>query len=112
MKSKPSSLASENKTLQAMISIYCRRNHGSEELCPECAGLEAYAIQRVVRCKFGEDKPNCSACAVHCSAPAMRERIRAVMRFSGPLMLKAHPVLALRHLVRGISRKPRPGGKT
>ena len=29
----------------------------------------------------------------------MREKIRAVMRFSGPRMLLYHPVLAVRHLI-------------
>lgn len=29
----------------------------------------------------------------------MREKIRAVMRFSGPRMLLVHPVLAVRHLL-------------
>jgi hypothetical protein len=37
-----------------------------------------------------------------CYTPDMRERIRAVMRFSGPRMLLHHPWLALMHLVDGL----------
>jgi hypothetical protein len=31
----------------------------------------------------------------------MRERVREVMRYSGPRMLTRHPVLAVAHLVDG-----------
>ena len=44
-----------------------------------------------------ETKTFCSACKVHCYKPALREKIRAVMRWYGPRMLTVHPVLALRH---------------
>ena len=33
-----------------------------------------------------ETKTFCSACKVHCYKPEMREQIRTVMRWSGPLM--------------------------
>jgi hypothetical protein len=46
------------------------------------------------------DKPVCNQCAVHCYRPAMREQVRAVMRFAGPRMVWSHPVLAVRHLIR------------
>jgi hypothetical protein len=36
----------------------------------------------------------------------MRERIREVMRYSGPRMLLSHPLMAIRHLIDGL-RKPR-----
>ena len=29
----------------------------------------------------------------------MREKIRAVMRYSGPRMMSDHPIVAVRHLV-------------
>ena len=67
-------------------------------LCPDCAALEAYACQRSDHCPFIRTKTFCSQCKVHCYHPEMRERIRQVMRFSGPRMLWVHPVLAVRHL--------------
>jgi hypothetical protein len=38
----------------------------------------------------------------------MREKVRAVMRYSGPRMAGKHPVLAVRHLLDGLRKKPGP----
>ena len=46
-----------------------------------------------------ETKTFCSNCKVHCYKPEMREKIRDVMRFSGPRMLFVHPVAAIRHVM-------------
>ncbi|MCP4231807.1 MAG: nitrous oxide-stimulated promoter family protein [bacterium] len=71
-----------------MLSIYCRAHHGKGYgLCDECSGLREYALSRLELCPFGEDKPACKRCDVHCFEIAVRERIREVMRFSGPRML-------------------------
>ncbi len=87
-------------TVQKMIGIYCRGSHGRRTaLCDECRALSAYAAQRVEKCPFGERKPVCSQCPIHCYAPAMKERIGRVMRYSGPKMTYRHPILALRHLI-------------
>ena len=67
-------------------------------LCPQCQELLTYAHKRLERCKFGNDKPSCTRCPVHCYKPAMRQQIRQVMRYSGPRMLLHNPVLAIRHL--------------
>ena len=67
-------------------------------LCPQCQELLIYAHQRLERCKFGNEKPSCTRCPVHCYKPAMRQQIRQVMRYSGPRMLLHNPVLAIRHL--------------
>lgn len=89
----------EKETVSLMISIYCRKNHDSKELCPDCAALDAYARQRSDKCPFMETKTFCSNCKVHCYKPDMREKIRAVMRFSGPRMIFHHPVMAVRHVI-------------
>lgn len=67
-------------------------------LCPQCQQLLTYAHQRLERCKFGERKPSCTRCPVHCYKPAMREQIRQVMRYSGPRMLLHDPIVAIVHL--------------
>ena len=67
-------------------------------LCPQCQALLDYAHQRLEHCKFGEDKPSCTRCPVHCYKPAMREQILQVMRYSGPRMLLHDPIMAIRHL--------------
>ena len=91
----------EQQTVSLMIRLYCKKQHGAKhnELCPSCAALQKYAIQRSERCPFMETKTFCSNCRVHCYQPEMREQIRAVMRFSGPRMLLHHPILATRHVM-------------
>lgn len=89
----------EKQTLSLMIAIYCRKNHGCKQLCPDCAALDAYARQRSDKCPFMQTKTFCSNCRVHCYRADMREKIRAVMRYSGPRMLLHHPVMAVRHVI-------------
>jgi len=94
----------EFNTLAAMLRIYCRDHHGAavldeHGLCAECGGLLAYARKRLANCPFGEDKPTCANCRVHCYGPKQRETTRIVMRHAGPRMLWQHPVLALAHLL-------------
>lgn len=91
----------EKRMVSEMIVLYCRKRHGTRggELCPECAELAEYARQRSDRCPFMETKTFCSNCRVHCYRPDMREKIREVMRFSGPRMLLHHPIPAIRHVI-------------
>ncbi len=90
----------ELATVGAMIALYCRGNHGTVRgPCADCRSLEEYARQRVERCPLLADKPTCVNCPVHCYPPAMRERIREVMRYAGPRMMWRHPVLAILHLL-------------
>lgn len=89
----------EKRMVEDMIRLYCRKNHGVKTLCGECGTLLDYAKQRSEKCPFMETKTFCSNCRVHCYKPEMREKIRAVMRFSGPRMLFVHPIAAIRHLI-------------
>ena len=97
----------EKQLVSQMIALYCKKNHGGESLCPDCAALDAYARQRSDKCPFMETKTFCSNCSVHCYKPEMREKIREVMRFSGPRMLFHHPVAALRHMIESKKEKKR-----
>ncbi len=91
----------EKAMVGKMIALYCRRNHGTKKgrLCESCSELDEYARSRSDHCPFMETKTFCSNCKVHCYKPEMREKIRTVMRFSGPRMLFHHPVSALRHVI-------------
>ena len=92
-------IAGEKAIVGKMVGIYCKgRGHG-EELCPDCAELLRYAEARLDSCGFGDGKPFCSKCLVHCYRPEMREKMRAVMRYAGPRMLLHDPVMAIRHLL-------------
>jgi hypothetical protein len=89
-----------------MIRMYCIHHHAPEPLCAECGDLFEYAQRRLQRCVFGDAKPNCAKCVVHCYNDAMREKIKIVMRWAGPRMLLRHPVLGIRHML--ADRKPIP----
>ena len=90
----------ERKTIAAMIAIFCRDRHGTKgSLCLQCAALTVYARQRLEKCPYGEDKPTCVTCPIHCYKPVAREQVKAVMRYAGPRMLFRRPVLAIRHML-------------
>ncbi len=100
-------LGREARTVAAMIRLYCAGRHAVKHgVCAECTELAAYARRRLERCPFGEGKPTCAKCPVHCYRPDMRARIRAVMRYAGPRMLFRYPVLALLHLFDGLRSTP------
>ena len=91
----------EKEVVSKMITIYCRSKHKSGKgLCEECEILKTYAMQRLDRCPFGEGKPTCGSCTIHCYKKDMRERIKLVMRFAGPRMIFIHPVATVRHMIR------------
>ncbi len=125
----------EKQVMELMIRLYCRKNHGEQRrkelyssgsavssdleqmgedstqrknaLCSECRALRDYAMLRIEKCPFMETKTFCSNCRVHCYRAEMREKIREVMRFSGPRMIFYHPVMAVRHVVSSIREKKR-----
>jgi hypothetical protein len=103
----------EKKTIEAMVNIYCKAKHETHgELCPECTEFLAYAKMRLDKCPFQEKKSTCGKCLVHCYKPDMREKVKGIMRYSGPRMLLHHPGLALHHVWDGrkkpqkLSKKP------
>lgn len=98
----------EKELVSQMIALYCKKKHrGRRGLCAECAELDAYAQQRSAKCPFMETKTFCSNCKVHCYKPVMREKIREVMRFSGPRMIFHHPITAVRHVIETKKEKKR-----
>ena len=97
----------EKRTVRSMVEIYCADHHGRppEHLCDSCRELLDYSRERLDRCPYGEQKPSCKACPVHCYKPDPRERMREVMRYAGPRMVWRHPWLALAHLWQERTRK-------
>jgi hypothetical protein len=95
----PSHIVTEKRTVAAMVHIYCSDHHGSPrgQLCQSCRALLDYSHQRLDKCPYGEDKPTCKECPVHCYQPVRRTEMRDVMRAAGPKMLWRHPWLALVH---------------
>ena len=65
----------EKRTIELMIKIYCKKKHKEKELCPECSELLEYALKRL-----------------------MKEKIKKVMRFSGPRLIIYNPIELIRHM--------------
>ena len=93
--------ARELRTFGKMAVMYCRHHHAGKPLCPRCTEVARYSVRRLERCVFGDAKPTCTNCVVHCYRRDMREAVREIMRWAGPRMLLRHPVLAIRHMVDG-----------
>jgi hypothetical protein len=89
----------EKEIVKEMIDLYCRKKHHQNELCKECQTLMNYAITRLSHCRFGEEKTACSNCTVHCYKPIYREKMKVVMRTTGPWMLLYHPIYSVKHLL-------------
>jgi hypothetical protein len=100
--------ARELTIIEAMVRLYCRghAHAGRVPLCPDCAELFEYATRRLERCVFGDVKPTCANCTVHCYSTVKREQIRVVMKWAGPRMALRHPILSIVHLFDG--RRPAP----
>lgn len=90
---------SEKRVISRMIRLYCQRKLGLESLTEEYRALESYAHRRLDGCKFGDAKPACKRCKIHCYRPDMRDKIRAIMRWAGPRMILYDPIAAIRHLL-------------
>lgn len=100
---KRSRIQREMKTVQKMIELYCRKNHGTTTIvCESCKELLIYSSERLKNCKFQNEKPTCSNCKIHCYKKEMQDKIIKVMRFSGPRMIINHPILAFFHIIDGL----------
>ncbi len=86
--------------MTAMMTIYCRDHHQTGgDLCQDCVRLLEYAHRRLDTCPFGEDKPACNLCQVHCYSAVQRDKVKVVMRYAGPRMMLRHPLLSFFHLL-------------
>lgn len=103
------------KTIVLFTSVYCQAKHIGEKtplslddltldalcleqypLCPNCQEFLHYAITRHLSCPLAP-KPACKTCHIHCYRPDHREKIREIMRFSGPHLIKRGQLNLLWH---------------
>lgn len=95
----------EKKVVNKMITLYCNSNHSTkDDLCTGCLELKEYAFARLEKCPFGENKPTCGSCSIHCYKPAMKKKIKKVMRYAGPRMLLFNPIYTVRHFYKEFKR--------
>jgi hypothetical protein len=104
-------LRREYRTMECMVAIWCAAHHAPparEEACAECREFLAYAARRLDKCPYGEAKPTCAKCPIHCYKRAQREHARVIMRYAGPRMTLRHPWLSLMHLVDKLRKVEHP----
>lgn len=98
----------EKRTVSFMIQIYCRGNHKERNvlrqkgfMCEECMDLAEYAKMRSQKCPYiaNGTKTFCSNCKTHCYKPDYREKIRKVMKYSGPRLIFYFPGKLLEHFI-------------
>ena len=94
-----SRIENEKAVVAKMIRLYYRRKLGLLEPSTEELELLSYAERRLPHCKFGEQKPACKRCPIHCYRSDMRAKIREVMRWAGPRMIIYDPVAAIKHIL-------------
>ena len=88
-------IAKDVETIRIMTEIYCHAHHNTKEgLCPECEEFYLYSVKRLACCPFGEKKPVCAKCKIHCYGKGYKERAKEIMAFSGPKLLLKHPILS------------------
>ena len=110
MSSDQKRLAREWRTMSRMVGIYCPAHHdGAEDSpCGSCQEFLDYAERRLEKCPYGEDKPTCANCPIHCYKPARKAQVREIMQYAGPRMLLRHPFLVIAHQLDGFRKVAHP----
>ena len=100
--------------MSKMVCMYCSAHHNGsgEMLCASCREFLDYADVRLEKCPYGEEKPTCANCPIHCYKPARKAQARDIMRYAGPRMLLRHPLLAIAHQLDGFRKVRHPRALT
>ena len=100
----------EKRDIQILIRfvhIFCLEKHGEDskkpfsspfeevaslierevQLCESCSELLTYGVRKRFRCPHNP-KPMCKKCETQCYSQDYKQRVREVMRFSGPYLIK------------------------
>jgi hypothetical protein len=105
-------LRREYRTMECMVKIWCADRHGPVSgragCCRDCQAFLEYAARRLEKCPYGEAKPTCAKCPIHCYKRAQRELARDIMRYAGPRMTLRHPWLSFMHVVDKLRRVEHP----
>lgn len=89
----------DKQTVRLMVNLYAEHKLHDAESKQAYTDLADYACRRLDHCRFGERKPACKDCPVHCYSPEKRAMMKVVMRWAGPRMLFYSPRATLRHLL-------------
>lgn len=94
-----SRLDTEKKVFEKMVFIYCENKHEGNSPCLECSEIIDYGLKKIDNCIYGENKPFCSKCNIHCYEENMKKKVKDIMRYSGPRIFFYHPIVSLKHLL-------------
>ena len=86
----------EKSIVTLVIKLYCKKHDDIDEL-----HLLSYVNERIDKCPMMEQKTFCSKCKIHCYRQEYREKIKKVMRYSGPRIFFYHPILVIKHTLKG-----------
>jgi len=92
----------EKKVFEKMVLIYCKNNHQKKPPCDNCKEILKYGLGKIENCYYGENKPFCSKCKIHCYKDDMKKKVKEIMRYSGPRIFFYHPLISLKHLISSI----------
>lgn len=99
----------ESTIVKEMISMFCQSNHKTNgKLCDDCQALTSYSEKRLQTCTFGEWKPVCKECPIHCYSTIRREQMRKVMQWTGPRMIYRKPLFAIVHIIDNLTAPKSP----
>jgi hypothetical protein len=79
------------------LQAYVNRSGWKVGLCPECFALVKESVRHTNRCRHLAYKTFCHHCPTPCYALSVREKIRPIMRYSGPRLVMKHPVLGFQY---------------
>ena len=81
------------------LQTYVKWSGWKVRLCPECLDLVKESAKHTNRCRHLAYKTFCHHCPTPCYAQSAREKIRPIMRYSGPRIMTRHPVLGVQYMV-------------
>lgn len=94
----------KKQVLEKMIRLYCKNNH-KDYLCNDCKNLISYSNIRTDYCKRLDEFFFCSSCDRTCYDNENLEKIRKIMRYSGPRMIYSDPKASVRFVSEKIKMK-------
>lgn len=94
--------AKKHQIMKQMTALYCRgHKHQLDENgeCADCDLLLRYSLSRTQRCPYIEKTLFCSNCPTPCYRPDMKEKMRVMMKYSGPRLFFRRPITVIWHVV-------------
>ena len=91
----------KHEIMEQMSDIYCKgHKHPLDDngKCADCDLVLRYSLSRTKRCPYIEETLFCSNCPTPCYRPDMKEKVREMMKYSGPRLFFKRPITVIRHV--------------